>query len=146
MDPHNMPPELYEWERNYLAPIDLDTPERYRQRTFSMYCYHGPFPRVLRAWAIQHELPVGLIGCDVNESFKQTGDYHIFRSAVSADGKKFAPVEIICVSFLLLLFPPRFGVFSFGRSVQVLKFHLLFVTLLLSANVELDADSSTSSR
>jgi hypothetical protein len=93
-----MPPEVYEWERNYIAPIDPDTPERYRQRAFAMYCYQGPLPRVLRAWAIQNELPVGLTGCDLNEPFKQVGDYHIFRSGVSADGEKFAPVEIICVS------------------------------------------------
>jgi hypothetical protein len=102
MDPHNMPDDLYEYERFYLAPVELrtekETPERFRQRSFAMYCWHGPFPRILKAYALTHELPVGLQGCDVNEEFKKTGDYHIFRSEVSAAGKKFAPCEVICVS------------------------------------------------
>jgi hypothetical protein len=102
VDPHIMPPDIYEYERFYLAPCELrtekETAEGFRQRQFAMYCYHGPFPRILRAWAEKHELPVGLTGCDINESSKKTGDYHIFRSEVSADGKKFAPCEVICVS------------------------------------------------
>ena len=106
MDPHNMPPGVYEWERFYLAPVEQktekETPERFRQRAFSMYCWQGHFPPVMKAYAKRHEVPVGLAGCDVNESFKKTGDYHIFRSGVSADGKKFAPVEVICVSFPLI--------------------------------------------
>lgn len=98
-----MPSDIYEYDRCYLAPIELrteqETPERYRQRSFAMYCYdQRPRPRVLKAWAIQHELPFGLTGFDVNERFKRSGDYHIFRSEVSADGKKFSPVEVLCVS------------------------------------------------
>ena len=103
VDPHNMPSDLYEYERFYLAPVknrtDKETPERYRQRAFAMYCWQGTFPRILKAYATQREVPVGLTGCKLDESFKKTGDYHIFRSEVSADGKKFAPVEVICVSF-----------------------------------------------
>lgn len=103
MDPHDLPNDIYEWERCYLAPVELrteqETPERYRQRSFAMYCYYQrPRPQVLKAWAIQHEVPVGLTGFDVNEHFKRSGDYHIFRSEVSADGKKFSHVEVICVS------------------------------------------------
>ena len=102
VDPHNMPSDIYEYERFYLAPCELrtpqETPERFRQRQFAMYCSRGPFPQILGAWAEKHELPVGLTGCDINERFKKTGGYFIFRSEVSADDKKFAPCEVICVS------------------------------------------------
>jgi hypothetical protein len=106
MDPHNMPDDLYEWDRWYLSPVEsrteLETRERFRQRNFSMYAWHGPFPGVLESWAKKNELPVGLTGFDVSERFKKTGDYHIFRSEVAANGKNFPTCEVICVSFLPL--------------------------------------------
>jgi hypothetical protein len=105
MDPHAMPPESFEYDRCYLSPVESrtekETRERYRQRAFSMYCWHGSFPPILNSWATRNELPVGLTGFDVNERFKKTGDYHIFRSEVSANGKPFPRCEVICVGFLL---------------------------------------------
>ena len=101
MDPHAMPPESFEYDRCYLSPVESrtekETRERYRQRAFSMYCWHGSFPPILNSWATRNELPVGLTGFDVNERFKKTGDYHIFRSEVSANGKPFPHCEVICV-------------------------------------------------
>jgi hypothetical protein len=99
-----MPDDVFEYERWYLSPVEdrteKETPERYRQRAFAMYCWHGPFPEVMKSCVSRHGLPEGLPGFDVNERFKKTGDYHIFRSEISADGKKFSSVEVLCVSLL----------------------------------------------
>lgn len=134
MDAHNMPEDLYEYERFYLAPVELrtekETPERFRQRAFAMYCWQGPFPRILKAFSEHHELPVGLTGCDVNESFKKTGDYHIFRSEVSAEGKKFAPVEVICVSSPIYNAPPP----SLSSSFPCFALFLLLSLLVFILN------------
>jgi hypothetical protein len=53
-----------------LSLSGLDSPEKFRQKVFSMYCRSGPFPEVMRAWAKQYPTH----GHDLNETqWKKTG-------------------------------------------------------------------------
>ena len=70
---------------------------------FGIFCNDRAicFPPVLKAWAKAQPTPTGLQGFNLDEMYvKKTGDYYIFRSEVSAGGRPFAPVEVICVSLL----------------------------------------------
>ena len=59
----------------------VESPERYRQRAFSMHCSSGPFPKLLMAWMKKSSaLLSGTSSIDPNETIKRTGDYVIFRS------------------------------------------------------------------
>ena len=101
-----MPTDIYEYEIDYLPPSGYERPEpaeRHRQRMFSIFCGDRAicFPPVLIAWAKAQQTPSGLQGFQLDEMYvKKTGDYYIFRSEVSAGGRPFAPVEVICVSLL----------------------------------------------
>jgi len=53
-----------------LSLSGLDSPKKFRQKVFSMYCHSGPFPEVMRAWAKQYPTH----GQDLNETqWKKTG-------------------------------------------------------------------------
>jgi hypothetical protein len=72
-----------------------ESPERFRQRAFSMYCSSGPFPKLFMAWMMNSA--VILTGqqdqhaIDPNETVKRTGDYAIFRSNVTLDSPRSNP-------------------------------------------------------
>lgn len=59
----------------------VESPERFRQRAFSMHCSSGAFPRLFMAWIKKSNvlLPSSL-QIDLNETIKRTGDYAVFRS------------------------------------------------------------------
>jgi hypothetical protein len=53
-----------------LSLSGLDSPEKFCQKVFSMYCHSGPFPEVMRAWAKQYPTD----GHDLKETqWKKTG-------------------------------------------------------------------------
>jgi hypothetical protein len=60
-----------------------DSPEKFRQKTFMMYCPGDSFPKILKAWGRResNEIPEGV---DVDENGKQTGSYFVFRSEKTA--------------------------------------------------------------
>jgi hypothetical protein len=65
-----------------------DSPEKFRQKTFMMYCPEGPFPKILEAWGRRecNRIPEDV---DVDENGKQAGSYFVFRSsALMADPEK----------------------------------------------------------
>jgi hypothetical protein len=74
------------YEQNPIAPLDglPDPPCRLRQKTFSMYCYSGQFPKLYKAWAKKLKDLPSIPGFDENESIKKTGDYAVFRSKITA--------------------------------------------------------------
>jgi len=49
-----------------------------------MHCYSGPFPKLLMTWAALNPGAPSLIGVDIRETIKVTGDYAIFRSRATA--------------------------------------------------------------
>jgi hypothetical protein len=66
----NLPP-VYIFEQFPIKSLfGVDSPEKFRQKVFSMYCHSGPFPEVMRAWAKQYPFH----GQDLNETrWKKTG-------------------------------------------------------------------------
>ena len=80
---HNLPSTFFVYVLNPIMPGlgYLETPERFRQKAFSMYCSSGSFPKLFRCWMKKS----GIIltaqpHSDLNEKAKRTGDYAIFRS------------------------------------------------------------------
>ena len=66
-----------------------ESPERFRQKAFSMYCSSGLFPKLFMAWMKNSTVILadqqGQNAIDPNETEKRTGDYAIFRSNVTLD-------------------------------------------------------------
>jgi MYND finger len=68
----------------------IESPERFRQRAFSVSCSTGPFPQILLAWARK-------MNCNMDNAvnstdwFKKTGDYAIFRSEVTGPVGRYNP-------------------------------------------------------
>lgn len=99
------PPSEYVFDKDALLTLQEwgeRSRELHRQKTFSMYCFSGQFPEIRNAWVKKVESRAGTCADGLQEaSAKVAGDYHIFRSEVSATGK-FCPSEVITVSFLFL--------------------------------------------
>lgn len=99
------PPSQYVYDKDALFTIqELGNRSRelHRQKTFSMYCFSGPFPEVCNAWMKKHESRAGTYPADFSEEAsgkKITGDYHVFRSEVSTPGQV-CPSEVLTVSSL----------------------------------------------
>ncbi|KAE8444432.1 hypothetical protein EG329_000523 [Mollisiaceae sp. DMI_Dod_QoI] len=93
------PPNHYVYDKHAILTLQKweEPPSRelFRQKTFSMYCFSGRFPEICKAWAKKFSHRADTYPANFDErSVKFTGDYHIFRSEVSAAGQ-FSPVEVI---------------------------------------------------
>jgi len=79
----NFIPLYYIYYPDFIVPGGCDgTPkELHRQQAFSIFCASGPFPNVLKAWAIKsgHLLASSIRPSHAN----RTGEYHIFKSRAS---------------------------------------------------------------
>jgi hypothetical protein len=62
-----------------LMPNTVASAERFRQKSFSMFCSSGAFPQVFMAWAKKFNYPA-TASFDSSEWYKRTGDYAVFRS------------------------------------------------------------------
>lgn len=100
---HNLPQQyLYVKDPLYQVDGPRESPEKFRQRTFAMYCSSGPFPNLLQAWTKVHGVPQNLEGRDISESTqKRTGDYYIFRSRQTADGLRPNPDSDVIFTIVL---------------------------------------------
>ncbi|CZR52780.1 uncharacterized protein PAC_02657 [Phialocephala subalpina] len=79
---------LHKWEA-------LPSRELFRQKTFSVYCFTGVFPEICKAWAKKSSDRADVYPADLDEpSQKISGDYHIFRSEISASGQS-SPTEVL---------------------------------------------------
>jgi hypothetical protein len=82
---YNLPASHFIYIINPIMPM-LDylpeTPERFRQKVFSMYCSSGPFPKLLMAWMKKANVvyPSHWQNMDLSEMAKRSGDYAVFRS------------------------------------------------------------------
>ena len=91
---YNLPPHYFTYVSNPITPMlgYMESPERFRQRAFSMYCSSGPFPKLLMAWMKKstfiHPIEQGM---DITEAFKKTGDYTVFRSTALGAGPRNNP-------------------------------------------------------
>jgi hypothetical protein len=80
---YNLPSTFFVYIQNPIVPefSYLETPERFRQRAFSMYCSSGPFPKLYQSWMKRPDVILTpQTSLDPNEDFKRTGDYAVFRS------------------------------------------------------------------
>lgn len=70
------------YERDLMVALNgcPDSPFRLRQKSFSIYCHSGQFPKLYKAWAKRTDEFQVESGFDANESIKKTGDYAVFRS------------------------------------------------------------------
>jgi hypothetical protein len=77
----NLPQHIYRSLTPMAPPltVSIETPERFRQRTFSIFCSSGPYPPILASWA--RKMNIDLHGVvNGTDWFKKAGDYAIFRS------------------------------------------------------------------
>lgn len=86
---HNLPVQFI-YEQEPIMPISglPQSPEQFRQKAYMMYCHSGPFPATLQAWARRNSAESSLQGIDILERQKRTGNYHVFRSALTAVGPR----------------------------------------------------------
>lgn len=94
---HKLPLHVI-YEQNPISPLDgsRDTSYRLRQKTFSMYCFSGQFPKLYKTLAKRFkDLPV-VPGFDEKESIKKTGDYAVFRSEVTGGASRVNPNADVC--------------------------------------------------
>jgi hypothetical protein len=80
---YNLPTKYFVYILNPIMPrLDyFETPERFRQKAFSMYCSTGSFPTIFMAWMKKASVtyPSPQLS-DIREAAKRTGDYVVFRS------------------------------------------------------------------
>jgi hypothetical protein len=80
----NLPSE-YVYFQDPIMPMhpSQDSREKFRQKTFMMFCFEGAFPQILRAWGRRagNTIPRGV---DIEETGKKTGSYYVFRSTATA--------------------------------------------------------------
>lgn len=101
--PTNLPQPIRQSMTTLNPPPNMiETPEKFRQRTFSMFCSTGPFPQILLAWArkMNYNLEATVNGTDW---FKKTGDYAIFRSEVTGLEHRFNPNADVIFTYGLIL-------------------------------------------
>ena len=91
---HNLPSQYFTYVLNPITPMlgYLETPERFRQRTFSMYCGSGTFPKLLPALMKKSKIVCPTEqGMDTDEAAKRTSDYTVFRSSALGAGPRNNP-------------------------------------------------------
>ena len=72
----------YVYDQNALmtSAAQQESPEMFRQRTFSLYCRYGAFPKLAAAWCRRNSrYPFTKLLCDLDGE-KLTGIYHVFES------------------------------------------------------------------
>lgn len=118
------PPATIVFEQRPIQYYDRseETPGKFRQRCYHMYAFAGMFPEVVQAWGLKGPTEAERIARFTLEgNLKKTGQYYIFRSAISARGAVPIPVEVICVRFHSVYFlsnftNPLFQTIRFPRS------------------------------
>jgi len=96
---HNLPRKYFIYVLNPITPQlgYFETPERSRQKAFSMYCSSGPFPKLLKTWMKKFGVAdPDQQTFDTSEYFKKTGDYAVFRSDRTSPSPRLNPnAEVI---------------------------------------------------
>ncbi|CAG8984131.1 hypothetical protein HYALB_00006233 [Hymenoscyphus albidus] len=96
-------PEQFIYEKDPIMPLNglPPSPEQFRQKAYMMYCNSGPFPTTLKAWAKRNSAETSLQGVDHLEQQKRTGEYHVFRSALTTVGTRRNPGADVIFTIIL---------------------------------------------
>ncbi|CAG8951404.1 hypothetical protein HYFRA_00007319 [Hymenoscyphus fraxineus] len=96
-------PEQFIYEKDPIMPLNglPPSPEQFRQKAYMMYCNSGPFPTTLKAWAKRNSAEASLQGVDLLEQQKRTGEYHVFRSALTTVGTRRNPGADVIFTIIL---------------------------------------------
>ncbi|KAG9233918.1 hypothetical protein BJ875DRAFT_463008 [Amylocarpus encephaloides] len=128
---HDLTPHFI-YEKDPIMPLDssIETPEKFRQKAFSMYCRSGPFPAILKAWAKRNPGEMSLDGLDILEMQKRTGDYHVFRSSATASGVRYNPGADVIFTVLLRRGDPLKDIFRRSLNASFLVYHPIILDFL----------------
>ncbi|RDL40315.1 uncharacterized protein BP5553_00294 [Venustampulla echinocandica] len=140
----SMVPNTYIYEYNPPFQMDrhpVESPEKFRQRAFSIYCHSGPFPPLMEAWAKSRNSVMDLDSVVVSETRKITGDYHVFRSNATTDGPRYNPVADVIFTIKLRVGDQLKGILNRTLNVCFYIYHPTITRFLFRLLQSLILDS-----